>query len=151
MGVCGSLPVSGGVDPEARQRSSEIDKHLAETSRQGQQEYKILLLGSGESGKSTIVKQMKIIHQNGYTEQELYMFRLTVVKNVIESARTLALALRLLGMEPERPENRVRTRWWLTGGRKRWMCCRSTRCRRTRMRSCRRRLRGGLSRCGVIR
>lgn len=34
--------------------------------------------GSGESGKSTIVKQMKIIHQNGYTKDELLMFRLIV-------------------------------------------------------------------------
>ena len=140
MGVCGSLPTGGDVDPEARQRSSEIDKHLAEKIRQEGQEYKILLLGSGESGKSTIVKQMKIIHQNGYTEQELYMFRLTVVKNVIDSARALALALRLLGMEPERLENRVRGRC-VADGRKRWMCYRSTRCQRIRMRICRRTLR----------
>lgn len=31
--------------------------------------------GSGESGKSTIVKQMKIIHQNGYTQDELMQFK----------------------------------------------------------------------------
>jgi hypothetical protein len=31
--------------------------------------------GSRESGKSTIVKQMKIIHQNGYTREELLAFR----------------------------------------------------------------------------
>lgn len=36
------------------------------------------------------------------------MFRLTVIKNVVDSARAIALALRLLGMEPERLENRVR-------------------------------------------
>jgi hypothetical protein len=36
------------------------------------------LIGSGESGKSTIVKQMKIIHQNGYSKDELLMFRLIV-------------------------------------------------------------------------
>ena len=33
------------------------------------------LSGSGESGKSTIVKQMKIIHQNGYTHEELLAFQ----------------------------------------------------------------------------
>jgi len=35
-------------------------------------------VGSGESGKSTIVKQMKIIHQNGYSREELMNFRQVV-------------------------------------------------------------------------
>lgn len=29
---------------------------------------KILLLGTGESGKTTIIKQMKILHINGFSE-----------------------------------------------------------------------------------
>lgn len=44
--------------------------------------------GSGESGKSTIVKQMKIIHQNGYSRDELLMFRLTIYKSAC--ARSIA-------------------------------------------------------------
>lgn len=43
--------------------------------------------GSGESGKSTVVKQMKIIHQNGYSKDELVLCRATVYK----SASTLLL------------------------------------------------------------
>ena len=46
--------------------------------------------GSGESGKSTIVKQMKIIHKNGFSPQELASFRPTVYRNVIESAQEVA-------------------------------------------------------------
>ena len=41
---------------------------------------KVLLLGSGESGKSTIVKQMKILHSDGYTQDELEEYRPFVYK-----------------------------------------------------------------------
>jgi guanine nucleotide-binding protein subunit alpha len=61
--------------------------------------------GSGESGKSTIVKQMKIIHQNGYTQEELAMYRLTIYKNVIDCAKGLIAAMRQFEIEPEDPNN----------------------------------------------
>ena len=64
--------------------------------------------GSGESGKSTIVKQMKIIHANGYTNTELMAFRLPVIKNLIDSANALVTALRLLDVEPREPTNKAR-------------------------------------------
>ena len=39
------------------------------------EEVKLLLLGSAECGKSTVLKQMKIIHQNGYSREELLSYR----------------------------------------------------------------------------
>lgn len=65
------------------------------------------LPGSGESGKSTIVKQMKIIHQNGYTPQELLSYRNTVYRNLLESAQAIVLAMRKIGVDPVLPANRV--------------------------------------------
>lgn len=62
--------------------------------------------GSGESGKSTIVKQMKIIHQNGYTMDELAMYRLTIYKNVIDCAKSLIGAMRQLEIEPGNDQNK---------------------------------------------
>lgn len=49
---------------------------------------------------------MKIIHQNGYTPDELLVYRLTVIKNLVDSAKTVVLALRKFKLEPERIENR---------------------------------------------
>ena len=45
---------------------------------------KILMLGAGESGKSTIVKQMRIIHGAGYSESERRNFRSIVHLNAID-------------------------------------------------------------------
>lgn len=102
MGNC----LSSTDQKEARDRSVAIDKQIEEDSRKFKKECKILLLGSGESGKSTIVKQMKIIHQNGYSKDELLLYRLTVIKNLVDSAQAIVLALRKFKMEPEMPENR---------------------------------------------
>jgi guanine nucleotide-binding protein G(i) subunit alpha len=56
--------------------------------------------GSGESGKSTIVKQMKIIHQNGYTQDELSLYRLTIYKNLVDCMKALTGAMVQFDIEP---------------------------------------------------
>jgi guanine nucleotide-binding protein G(i) subunit alpha len=49
---------------------------------------------------------MKIIHQNGYTDEELLSFRPTIFRNLIDSAQDIVLAMRKLGVDPALPENR---------------------------------------------
>ncbi|TFY75458.1 hypothetical protein EWM64_g8555 [Hericium alpestre] len=92
---------------EGKARSDAIDKQIEEDSKKFKRECKILLLGSGESGKSTIVKQMKIIHQNGYTTEELLTFRPLIWKNLLESAHAVVGALAKIGLEPSRPANKA--------------------------------------------
>lgn len=46
--------------------------------------YKVLLLGVGESGKSTVLKQFKVLHQGGYNEEELLKMRPVIFKNLID-------------------------------------------------------------------
>ncbi|KAI8087825.1 heterotrimeric G protein alpha subunit A [Gilbertella persicaria] len=87
MGMCQSMNT---LSREA-EKSCQIDKQLEKEKIK--QEYKILLLGSGESGKSTILKQMKIINQNGYSKEELRSWRTIVYKNLIESAQVLIQAM----------------------------------------------------------
>lgn len=102
MGNCGSQPDRAGKD-----KSDAIDRQLEEDSKKFRKECKILLLGSGESGKSTIVKQMKIIHQDGFSHDELVAFRPTIHKNVLDSVKAIILAMRKIGVDPERSANRV--------------------------------------------
>jgi len=50
---------------------------------------KLLLLGAGESGKSTIAKQMKIIHLQGFTDEEKLSYKAIIYSNLIGSMRSL--------------------------------------------------------------
>ncbi|KAK7044832.1 heterotrimeric G-protein alpha subunit [Favolaschia claudopus] len=102
MGGCASQP-----DRADKERSDAIDRQLEEDSKKFRKECKILLLGSGESGKSTIVKQMKIIHQDGFSRDELIAYRPTIHKNVLDSVQAVILAMRKIGVDPVRFGNRV--------------------------------------------
>lgn len=48
---------------------------------------------------------MKIIHQNGYTREELLLFKLTIYKNIIDSAQAVVVAMRKLKLDPVEPIN----------------------------------------------
>ncbi|KAH7920556.1 G-alpha-domain-containing protein [Leucogyrophana mollusca] len=106
MGNCVSNPEQADA-VISKQRSEDIDRQIQEDSRKFRKECKILLLGPGESGKSTIVKQMKILHQNGFSKEELMAYRSVIFRNVVDSAQTIVHAMQKLKLDCELPENRV--------------------------------------------
>lgn len=63
--------------------------------------------GAGESGKSTVVKQMKIIHNGGYAYDELVVFRPIVYKNLLDAVQLLVLAMKKVGVDCSDNRNRV--------------------------------------------
>ena len=52
-----------------------------------------MLLGAGESGKSTVVKQMRLLYGADYTEVEKESFRLSIHQNIIETMEILCDAV----------------------------------------------------------
>ncbi|KAF9256026.1 heterotrimeric G-protein alpha subunit, GPA3-like protein [Marasmius fiardii PR-910] len=92
---------------EERERSHAIDKNIEEDYKQYKKECKILLLGSGESGKSTIVKQMRIIHKNGFPDKERAQFRPIVYRNVLDSVHAIILAMKKLNIQCANSGNRI--------------------------------------------
>ena len=49
---------------------------------------------------------MKIIHQNGYTVDELALYRLTIYKNLIDCAKALIGAMQQFEIEPADEKNK---------------------------------------------
>jgi len=82
MACCGGSGDDGG-------RNKSINKDLATDRKNLGRMVKLLLLGAGDSGKSTIAKQMKIIHLDGFTEEERASYKTAISNNVLTSIRTL--------------------------------------------------------------
>lgn len=61
--------------------------------------FKILLLGAGESGKSTIVKQLRLVHNKKPTKQELTTIGDSLHQNVIDCMKALLYASKKFGYE----------------------------------------------------
>ena len=61
MGLCASTVHStGNATKEANQRSRKLEKQNQRDNEHASSIVKLLLLGAGESGKSTIFKQMRV-------------------------------------------------------------------------------------------
>jgi GTPase SAR1 family protein len=71
------------------QASASIDSQIADDRRQRENHVKLLLLGAGESGKSTIVKQMKMIYKDGFSPQDLTRATALIHVNVIQGIQAL--------------------------------------------------------------
>jgi len=67
--------------------NEEIESQLKRDRILAKNEIKMLLLGAGESGKSTVLKQMKLIHHGGYNEQERDSYKEIIFSNTIQSMR----------------------------------------------------------------
>jgi len=67
---------------------------------------KILLLGSGDSGKSTILKQLRLIHKGPFSAQEVESYRQLIFGNMVHGMRRLIEAMDEMGlMVPREDEN----------------------------------------------
>jgi guanine nucleotide-binding protein G(q) subunit alpha len=78
---------------EQRRINQEIEKQLRKDKRDARRELKLLLLGTGESGKSTFIKQMRIIHGSGYTDDDKRGFIKLVIQNVYMAITSMLKAM----------------------------------------------------------
>lgn len=71
----------------------EAEKELKAHAKKQATQVKVLLLGSGDSGKSTVLKQMRVIHNDKFTPAEVEFYRKLVFNNIVRGLQMLIDAL----------------------------------------------------------
>ncbi|KAF5397188.1 Guanine nucleotide-binding protein G(Q) subunit alpha, partial [Paragonimus heterotremus] len=92
---------------EQNRINKEIEKQLKRDKKDARREFKLLLLGTGESGKSTFIKQMRIIHGAGYSDEERRTFIKLVYQNIYMAMSTMIRAMENLKIAYENPANQA--------------------------------------------
>jgi hypothetical protein len=135
MGCSASTP----LDPTTKEATKEafkqnafIDKMIRMDKKRYNRTVKILLLGismhtfsasgriqridmlnfwsgAGESGKSTIIKQMRIIHSGGFPEEERRQNRAVIYSNLVVAFKILLDIMEAENIEYEDEKTKVRT------------------------------------------
>jgi len=101
MGGCSST--------DEKKKSQEIDKIINGDRKKLKEEVKLLLLGPGESGKSTVFKQMKIIQDGGgFSQDELQSYKYIVYGNCVTQMKVIVNAATKLNL-PLEEDNKKRS------------------------------------------
>ncbi|GMH63467.1 hypothetical protein TrRE_jg4259 [Triparma retinervis] len=101
MGACSSSSVAN--DPKNDQNAA-VEEQLKRMEEEEKNHFKILLLGAGESGKSTVVKQVKLIYKGGGGKKEKEEYATAIRRNCIESMQTVIEAMETLKVKFADPE-----------------------------------------------
>lgn len=68
---------------------------------------RLFVPGTGESGKSTFIKQMRIIHGSGYSEEDKRGFIKLVFQNIFMAMQSMIRAMDILKIQYIAPNNIV--------------------------------------------
>jgi GTPase SAR1 family protein len=86
MGACSSKTPE---EREAANKSAALDREMKSARKEDASKLKLLLLGTGESGKSTMLKQMQLLYGKGYSEDECASYRPIIWSNLVASITTM--------------------------------------------------------------
>lgn len=107
---CFSSGVRDGEDDKVRRETNKkIEKQLQRDKQTYRATHRLLLLGAGESGKSTVVKQMRILHVNGFGPEERKQKAEDIKKNIRDAILTITGAMNTIDppVELAQPSNQT--------------------------------------------
>jgi len=89
MGLCASKDAADAGLKDQKAKSKELERQMVAEQKADQQVNKLLLLGAGESGKSTLFKQMITIYGKGFSLEDRKEYIHVVYSNILLSMKTL--------------------------------------------------------------
>jgi len=92
------------VSDDDKRRHKEAEKSLKEAKQKLAAQVKVLLLGSGDSGKSTVLKQMRLIHRVPFSSQEVESYRQLIFNNLTHGLKYVFDSMEDMELEVS-PEN----------------------------------------------
>ncbi|KAI8534964.1 hypothetical protein RHMOL_Rhmol10G0138100 [Rhododendron molle] len=92
--LCSRHQQCNQADTEENAQAADIERRIEQETRAEKHIHKLLLLGAGESGKSTIFKQarqilIKLLFQTGFDEAELKSYITVIHANVYQTIKLL--------------------------------------------------------------
>lgn len=76
-----------------------IEQQLLTRKRNEKLKVKLLLLGAGESGKLTVLKQLRLLHQGGFSAAERVQFAQIIWVDLIQAMKILIIQARKRGVK----------------------------------------------------
>jgi len=70
-------------------RTRQINRHIQDERRQDEEVIKLLFLGAGGSGKSTLFKQLRLLHGDGLQLKERRSYTQHIYQNLTDGMKTL--------------------------------------------------------------
>ncbi|KAM3164153.1 Guanine nucleotide-binding protein alpha-1 subunit [Lachancea thermotolerans] len=101
MGCAASTALSADEqDPflQSKRANDMVERSLQMQKHKEKKEIKLLLLGAGESGKSTVLKQLRLLHQGGFGNQERVQYTQVIWADAVQSMKILIIQARKLGI-----------------------------------------------------
>ncbi|KAK2715194.1 guanine nucleotide-binding protein G(q) subunit alpha-like [Artemia franciscana] len=86
---------------ELKRVYQEIERQLKRDQKHPREVVKLLLLGTSGSGKSTFIKQMRIIHGKGYSDEDKRRYKVFVFQNIFIVIQSMIKAMESLQIEYE--------------------------------------------------
>jgi len=86
-------------DPHAVQEHNKLEKQLAGYKKIDNSTKRLLLLGPGNSGKSTFLKQLLIIAGSGFSDEQLMDFTRSIFECILAQMKMILRQCRILNFE----------------------------------------------------